>query len=54
MAVKEAAIQQMLLSNGFANKHVGMATIGNSNRRPVFYVQSMPRCYKQELFGAMS
>jgi hypothetical protein len=26
MAMKEADIQQLFLSNGFANKHVSMAT----------------------------
>jgi hypothetical protein len=29
---KEAAIQQPLTTNGFANKHVCTMTIGNSNR----------------------
>jgi hypothetical protein len=34
--VKEAAIQQPLLSNGFANKRVRTATVGNSNREKCF------------------
>jgi hypothetical protein len=35
MTAKEAAIQQSLLSNGFANKHVSKATMGyNNNRNP--------------------
>jgi hypothetical protein len=29
---KEEAAKQSLLSNGFANKHVGKATVRNSNR----------------------
>jgi hypothetical protein len=48
MTMKEAAIQQPLLSNGFANKHVCTAPIGNSNRGTVFSVQSVLRCYKQD------
>jgi hypothetical protein len=46
--VKEAAIQQPLLSNGFTNKHVCKATISNSNRGTVFLARSMPTCYKQD------
>jgi hypothetical protein len=45
---KEAASQQPLLSNGYANKHSRTATIENSNRVTVFSVRSMPRCYKQD------
>jgi hypothetical protein len=48
MKTEEAAIQQPLLSNDFANKHVCTATIGNSHRGVMFSVQSMPRCYKQD------
>jgi hypothetical protein len=39
----EAAMQQPLLSNGFANKHVCTAKI-----RTVFCVLSVPRYYKQD------
>jgi hypothetical protein len=39
-------VQQSLLRNGFANKHVCTATNGNSNRETVFSVRSVPRCYK--------
>jgi hypothetical protein len=39
------------MSNSFANKHVCMATIGNSNRGMAFSVQSMSRCYKQDSSG---
>jgi hypothetical protein len=41
-------IQQPLLSNGFANKHVWTATIGYSKRVTVFSVRSVPRCYNQD------
>jgi hypothetical protein len=41
-------IQQPLLSNGFANKHVCRATVGNINRGTAFSVRSVPRCYKQD------
>jgi hypothetical protein len=43
----EMNIQQPLLSNGLANKHVCMATIENSNRS-VFSVRFVPRCYKHD------
>jgi hypothetical protein len=36
MTEKEAAIQQPLLSSGFANKHVYTAIIGNRKRNGVF------------------
>lgn len=38
--MKEAAVRQPLLNNGFANKHIYMAS--------VFSVLSIPRCYKQD------
>jgi hypothetical protein len=34
------------MSNGFGNKHVCTATIGNSNKGMVFSVRSVPRYYK--------
>jgi hypothetical protein len=48
MTTKEAVIQQLLLSNGFANKHIFTVKIENSNRGTVFSVRSVPRCYKQD------
>jgi hypothetical protein len=36
------------MSNGFANKHVRMAVIGNSNRGTKFSPWSLLRCYKQD------
>jgi hypothetical protein len=38
MTTKEAAIQQPLTSNSFANKNVCMATTGNSNGGMAFSV----------------
>jgi hypothetical protein len=43
MIVKAAAVQQLLMNKDFTNKHVYMATIGNSNRGTVFCVRSMLR-----------
>jgi hypothetical protein len=45
--MRYAKIQQLLLSNGFTNKHV-CKTIIRNNRGTVFSVQSMPICYKQD------
>jgi hypothetical protein len=42
---EKATIQQPLLSNSSANKHVYTATIGNSNRGIAFSVRVVPRCY---------
>jgi hypothetical protein len=47
MTVKEAAMQQTLLSNGFAKKRFPQEQL-SSNNGTVFSVQFMPRCYKQE------
>jgi hypothetical protein len=44
----EAAIQQLLLSNGFANKHICMENIGKSNKGMVSSEQTVPRYYKQD------
>jgi hypothetical protein len=38
----------VLLSNGFANKHVRTATNGNNNKETVFSVRSVLTCYKQD------
>jgi hypothetical protein len=35
-------------SNGFANKSVSTTTIGYSKRGMVFFVRSVPKCYKQD------
>jgi hypothetical protein len=45
---RKANILQPLLSNGFANKRVSIATIGYSNREKVVSVGSVPRCHKQD------
>jgi hypothetical protein len=46
--MKEATIQQPLLSTGFTNKHMCMVTIRNSKWGMAFSVQSVLRCYKQD------
>jgi hypothetical protein len=44
-------IQQPLLSNVFANKHVPKATT-ELQRATVFSARSVPRCYKWDKLGA--
>jgi hypothetical protein len=44
----DTAKQQPLMSNGFKNKHICTATIGNSNRGTAFSVWSVPKYYKHD------
>jgi hypothetical protein len=45
-------MQEPLLSSGFTNKHISTETIELQQRRAVFSVQSVTRCYKRGKLGA--